>query len=147
MTIHVERFRLELVDQIPDELEEGALYLSMRHATVIHLCACGCGLEVVTALDPTDYKLIFDGESITLRPSIGNWRFECRSHYFITNSRVQWLGEMTDRQISADPTRNRRSKELAFEHQDHDLVTEPVPEEGGGTSGGVFKALRRLFSR
>jgi len=34
---------------------------------------------VVTPLSPTGWSLIFDGETVSLYPSIGNWNFPCRS--------------------------------------------------------------------
>ena len=71
----------EFVMSIPDSLAERTLYVSMEYATVTHKCCCGCGLEVVTPLSPTDWKLTFDGVSVSLDPSIGNWSFPCRSHY------------------------------------------------------------------
>lgn len=107
-------FHVEFAECAPDQLEEGTLYVSMRFATVIHLCACGCGTETVTPLDPTDYKLIYDGETITLCPSIGNWQYRCRSHYFIRRNRVVWAGDMTDEQIAGVRWRSRRAKELAY---------------------------------
>ena len=80
----------EFVEFIPDQLEEGKLYVSIEYATVAHKCCCGCGKEVVTPLSPTDWKLIFDGKFVSLDPSIGNWSFQCKSHYWIRNGRVQW---------------------------------------------------------
>jgi hypothetical protein len=80
----------QFVEFIPHELKEGTLYVCMGLATVVHKCCCGCGNEVVTPLSPSDWKLIFDGETITLHPSIGNWGFKCRSHYWIRDSRVRW---------------------------------------------------------
>ena len=79
----------EFVKSIPNELEEETLYVSMEYATVAHKCFCGCGREVVTPLSSTDWKLTYDGESISLSPSIGNWRFECRSHYWIEKSTIR----------------------------------------------------------
>jgi Family of unknown function (DUF6527) len=35
-----------------------------------NLCCCGCGEKVVTPLRPTDWKLIFDGKTISLDPSL-----------------------------------------------------------------------------
>ena len=107
------RFDHEFVDHVPEKPAEGVLYVSMRYATVIHLCACGCGSEIVTPLDPTDYTLAYDGDTITLRPSVGNWRLPCRSHYFITKSRVHWAGDMTAEQIAAGRARDRYAKQLA----------------------------------
>lgn len=79
----------EFVDKIPDSLEEGKLYVSISYATAVHRCFCGCGNEVVTPFGPTDWKLIYDGETVSLSPSIGNWGFPCMSHYWIRNNGVQ----------------------------------------------------------
>ena len=67
----------EFVEFIPDEIEERTLYVSMKFGTVVHKCCCGCGQEVVTPLGPTDWSLTFDGRTISLDPSIGNWGFAC----------------------------------------------------------------------
>ena len=73
---------------IPDSIEEGVLYISIKYCTAIHKCACGCGNEVVTPISPADWKLTFDGKTISLFPSIGNWNFKCQSHYWIKNSQI-----------------------------------------------------------
>jgi len=65
----------EFVEFIPEELKEGTVYVSIRFATVSHLCVCGCKNKVVTPLRPADWKLIFDGKSVSLHPSVGNWGF------------------------------------------------------------------------
>lgn len=83
-------FEHEFVESFPDKLKERTLYVSMEFATISHRCACGCGREVVTPLSPTDWKLMFDGRTITLHPSIGNWGFECQSHYWIRGNRIEW---------------------------------------------------------
>lgn len=80
----------KFVDKIPDEIEEGTLYISIPYETAIHKCCCGCGNEVVTPLSPKQWSLTFDGESVTLYPSIGNWSLKCRSHYFIRRNAVVW---------------------------------------------------------
>ena len=77
-------------DCIPSELAPGVLYVSMRGRLAMHLCPCGCGETVVTSFAPGHWKLIFDGESVSLSPSIGNYNFNCKSHYFIINNSVRW---------------------------------------------------------
>lgn len=81
---------LNFVELMPKEIEDGVLYISMEYATAIHRCACGCGNKVVTPLSPKDWKLTFNGESISLSPSIGNWNFDCKSHYWIVNNNIKW---------------------------------------------------------
>ena len=60
----------EFVEFIPGELKEGMIYVSIRFGTASHLCVCGCGNKVVTPIRPTDWKLIFDGKTISLDYSI-----------------------------------------------------------------------------
>ena len=83
------RLRHEFVDFIPNQLDDGVLYVSIRFGTVVHRCACGCGEEVVTPLGPAEWKLTYDGRTVSLAPSIGNWSFPCRSHYWIDEGIVR----------------------------------------------------------
>lgn len=76
------------VDEIPQSPDEGILYISIRYKIVVHLCACGCKNKVVTRISPKDWKLTFDGNGITLYPSVGNWNFKCQSHYWVKNNSI-----------------------------------------------------------
>ena len=96
----------EFVEYIPRELKDGVVYVSIPFATVIHKCCCGCGQQVVTPLSPSQWTLIFDGKSISLHPSIGNWNFPCKSHYWIKQNRVSWA---RDGQSSKLPLRSVRT--------------------------------------
>jgi hypothetical protein len=80
----------KFVEFMPEKLGPGVIYVSLRFALVSHQCACGCGEEVVTPLSPKDWQLIFNGETVSLYPSIGNWKFRCRSHYWIDQNRAVW---------------------------------------------------------
>ena len=99
----------EFVEFIPEDLEQGTLYISIRYKTGTHLCCCGCGNIVVTPISPTDWKLTFDGKTVSLHPSIGNWSFPCQSHYWIRNNRVEWAPKWSREQIE----RGRRHDGLA----------------------------------
>lgn len=87
------------VEFIPELIEEGVLYISIEYCTAIHRCVCGCGNEVVTPLSPTDWELTFNGKTISLNPSIGNWNFACKSHYFITKNKVRYAKQWDDKEI------------------------------------------------
>ena len=91
----------EFVEFVPRELRQGVLYVSIPYATVIHMCCCGCGQQVVTPLAPSQWTLSFDGKSISLHPSVGNWNFPCKSHYWIRNNQVLWAKQWTKAQIAA----------------------------------------------
>ena len=75
-------------DYLPEEREDGILYVSDKYQTAIHNCACGCGWKTVTPLK-SDYGWTLEGS--TLRPSIGNFQYPCKSHYYITNGNIDWL--------------------------------------------------------
>ena len=99
------------VEFIPEALENGVLYITMEYRTAVHLCICGCGNKVVTPFSPTDWKLIFNGRSVTLYPSIGNWSFDCQSHYFITNSKIKNVRKWSLWEIEYNREEDVKSKE------------------------------------
>jgi len=104
----------EFVDHIPEVLRDQKLYISITYATAVHRCCCGCGREVVTPLSPTGWRLTFDGQSVSLYPSIGSWSLPCQSHYFITNSRIVWAPQWTKKQIARGRAQEARGKEKYF---------------------------------
>lgn len=87
------------VERIPKDIPEGILFISIEFETAIHKCCCGCGKEVVTPISPTGWKLTFNGESVSLFPSIGNWSFDCKSHYWIKENKVVWAEKWTSYEI------------------------------------------------
>ena len=100
----------KFVEYIPDKLEDRTVYVSMRFATAVHKCCCGCGHEVVTPLSPSGWQLSYDGESISLWPSIGNWNFPCKSHYWIKNDSVKWARKWSTKEIYEDHPMNYKSR-------------------------------------
>jgi hypothetical protein len=143
----------EFVDSIPEQLREGTVYVCVRYATVVHRCCCGCGREVVTPLSPTDWTLLFDGASVSLRPSIGNWNFPCQSHYWIQHDRVRWAGRWSREQIEAGRAADALAKaqhfgEAAATHEPQPPVTPAAPAPGATTDAGKpAKAARRPWWR
>lgn len=88
----ITNYTTEFVEYIPKKLEPGILYISVTYNTIVHTCACGCGTEIVTPLDRKNgWIMTYDGENSSLSPSIGNGRYECRSHYLMKNGFVEWL--------------------------------------------------------
>ncbi|MBI6666608.1 hypothetical protein B1F73_21735 [Pseudomonas syringae] len=100
----------QFVESFPQKLEPGELYLAMDFATAAHLCACGCGNKVITPFSPTDWQMSFDGETVSLKPSIGNWTFKCRSHYWVRSGRIEWAGNMSQEAINAGRKRDAEAK-------------------------------------
>ena len=108
----------KFVTAIPRELEEGVLYLSMEYKTATHLCACGCGSKVVTSITPTGWSICYNGNSVSLNPSIGNWSLPCRSHYWIKNGKVVWAGSFTEEQIDAVKKKDTVDKNRYYKNID-----------------------------
>jgi hypothetical protein len=104
----------EFVDVVPPSREEGKLYISIKYRTAVHNCFCGCGMKVVTPIRPTGWQLTYDGDTVTLSPSIGNWSFECRSHYWIRRSQAIPAGTMSKKDIDAGRRCDRAAKDTYF---------------------------------
>ncbi|MDB5575337.1 MAG: hypothetical protein JWR80_513 [Bradyrhizobium sp.] len=98
------------VEVFPDRLDPGLLYISMEYGSATHACCCGCGEEVVTPFTPTDWRMIYDGETVSLWPSIGNWTLPCRSHYVIERGRVIEATPWTEEEIAYERERDRAAK-------------------------------------
>lgn len=99
------------IEFIPETIEEDKLYISDVYQTAIHKCCCGCGEEVVTPLSPADWQLKKNMNRVSLRPSIGNWNYRCKSHYFITNNRVIWADKFTQKQIASVQAKDNFDKQ------------------------------------
>jgi Family of unknown function (DUF6527) len=134
------RLTHKFVEFIPDQVEDGVLYVSLEYATAVHNCCCGCGNHVVTPLKPVSWQLTFDGESISLYPSIGNWSFPCRSHYWISNSVVEWSYGMTDHEIQAGRQRDQRLRDTHFRRP-----TSPAAPSGDKKRGRLENWWRRFL--
>ncbi len=134
------RFSHQVVEYIPEQLEEGVVYVSRKYGTAVHKCACGCREEVVTPLNPTDWSLRLNKRGVTLHPSIGNWSFACQSHYFIRQGRVLWAGKMSRRQIEWGRALDRASQDQYFKA----LNASKRPRTGFFSS--AWSALRRWCS-
>ncbi len=89
----INEFIPEFVYFIPEQLEEGKLYISETYGVAIHLCACGCGAKTVTPIGKGEWTLTKNGDKVTLRPSIGNFMGEdpYHAHYYVTDNKIEWI--------------------------------------------------------
>jgi len=110
-------FPHKFVDVIPRSLDEQVLYVSIEHAVAVHLCACGCGWKVVTPLAPIHWKLVFDGRSVSLTPSIGNHAFPCKSHYWLEKGKVRWSYEMSDEDVADVREYSKRNQRQFYDQR------------------------------
>lgn len=91
----INELTVKYFDEIPDELENGILYISEKYHVAIHLCACGCKEKTVTPINShNSWQLIKNSDgTVTLDPSIGNFSWERPSyhaHYYIKYNKIQW---------------------------------------------------------
>lgn len=99
------------VEDMPPVLKPNTLYVSEKHELTEHLCACGCHSEVSLPLGPSEWRIERHGELVSLRPSVGNWRLPCRSHYVIYRSTTLWCEPWSEERIVANRERDRKAKE------------------------------------
>jgi hypothetical protein len=117
----LDQIRLLRVQYVPKELEPGVLYVAEKFGAAVHLCACGCGRKVSTPLHPTEWSLEDGSDGPSLSPSIGNWEFPCKSHYWIRAGKIEWSVKWSADQIAA----GRRAEEK----RRRDYFEQPVPVE------------------
>jgi hypothetical protein len=142
--IRYHRLEHRFVGDMPETLEPGVLYVSMRYATAIHLCCCGCGREVVTPFAPAQWHMTFDGESVSLHPSIGNWSLPCRSHYFIRSGLVLEAPPWSEEEVAWGQARDKRSRSAYYAKERTQAV--PPPSTSAAPHDGWLSKIGRFFS-
>ncbi len=137
----------KFVNFIPDTVEDGILYISMEFRTAIHRCVCGCGNEVVTPFSPTDWSLKFDGDTVSLNPSIGNWSFPCQSHYWITNNIIQNAEKWTTEQISQNKDIDSLKKKAYynFEVTNQEIRLDTVSSIPNKSKHSLWTTIKRFL--
>ncbi|WP_037162349.1 DUF6527 family protein [Rhodococcoides fascians] len=123
----------EFVDTFPVPMRPAVLYVSILYRTTGHLCCCGCGEEVIAPLSPAQWKLTYDGETVSLDPSIGNWSLPCQSHYVIRRNQVSERRQFTPQEISANRANDRAlfsGYEDAGSSNDEPLIDYGADESG-----------------
>lgn len=120
----------EFVECIPEALEDRTVYISLKFKTVVHRCPCGCGSEIVTPLSPAEWEFTFNGDTISLHPSVGNWSLPCRSHYWIHRGRVRWARSFTPDEIETVRSRDESDREEWYSSsvEDADAPLDPKLE-------------------
>jgi hypothetical protein len=107
--------RPDFVDIIPSELEPGVLYVSIKYSVTMHLCACGCGERVALPLHPGQWKITYDGDAISLNPSVGNVGTVCNSHYWVRAGRIDWYADISAHRAREGRLHDRRAVSRAEE--------------------------------
>ena len=105
----LKELEMQVVHRVPEALEVGFLYICFDCNVVVHLCACGCGEKVVLPIAPDYWSVRYDGETVSLVPSIGNYQFPCKSHYWIKENKVIWADRQAQN-ITHTKRKQRKSK-------------------------------------
>ena len=139
------KLRHEFVDYIPKKLDDSVLYVSIRFGTVVHRCACGCGEKVVTPLGPGEWKLTYDGRTVSLAPSIGNWSFPCRSHYWIDEGSVRWAHDFSEAEVVLVRQEARARRDGYYQRERAELIGEmPKVDAQRGSKRSIWQIIRAL---
>lgn len=138
------------VDHIPEELVDGHLYISIQFGSILHRCCCGCGIEVVTPLSPTQWRMIYDGQTVSLEPSIGNWNFPCRSHYWVRRNLIEWASAWSQAEVDSAQRSERDELKEYFESRDAtgaasiEISSTPASSSAGWV-GRLTEWVKRIF--
>jgi Family of unknown function (DUF6527) len=136
--------RPEFVEFVPKELEEGVLYISIAYGATVHKCACGCRSKVTLPLNPAKWRLMFDGETVSLWPSVGNWSYPCQSHYWIEQNSIEWASKWSAEKIEENRIRDRAARELYLKSRTEPVAARP---SGDGPRRGLIDRIRGVFRR
>jgi hypothetical protein len=105
-------FRHEFVTSVPVKMDEAVLYVSFQFSTTMHLCPCGCGSEIANKISPSRWQLSYDGETVSLFPSIGNWSLACQSHYWISKNEIHWAEKWSKQKIARGRNNDKKAMEV-----------------------------------
>jgi hypothetical protein len=144
MTIEKKTLQHEFVEFIPDNIEEGVVYVALDHNTAIHRCCCGCRSEIVTPLAPTGWSIAYNGKSVSLYPSIGNWSLPCQSHYWIRNNRIIEAPKWSKERIQKGREREKEDRERYYGGLERGQAG---PEDGDENEGDLDGAFQRQFGK
>lgn len=132
------------VEAVPKDREEGVIYISIAYGTMVHNCACGCGAKVTTPISPARWRFTYDGESVSVWPSIGNWSYPCRSHYWIDRNRIRWASDWSEKRIAAGRAGDRSERKRYAEARAKGKQFVPY-EDKEMPSRSRWESLRRLL--
>lgn len=133
------------VEHLPEQLEDGVLYICESFEMAAHRCCCGCGEDVITPLNRAKWSLRERNGRVSLEPSIGNWKFDCQSHYWITNNKVLPAGQMSKATIRRVIDKDRCDAQLLA--RERSGLTELSQPNRISLISRVCQWVARLFSR
>lgn len=89
--VPLELIKVEFIPEV-DKMEFGKIYYSEEYNISNHLCPCGCGTQTPLPIKEGEWFLVMAADKPSITPSIQH-KFNCRSHYVITNGIANMLNE------------------------------------------------------
>ena len=92
---------------------------------------------------------MFNGKTVSLDPSIGNWSFPCQSHYWIRNNRVKWAPKCSRVQIERGRRYDHHAKESYFEIATSETASGTTADapEAAASKRGLWSAVKSWFAK
>ena len=99
----------------------------------------------MTPLGPAEWKLTYDGRTVSLAPSIGNWSFPCRSHYWINEGNVRWARGFSEAEVAL-VRQEARKRRYGYHHGERAELVEGLPgrDAQGGARRSIWQTIRAL---
>ena len=63
---------------------------------------------------------------MSLSPSVGNWSFACRSHYWIRRDRITWAASFSQEKINAVRATDKKAKRRHYAADQDDAPAAPA---------------------
>ena len=147
--MRAESYTHEFADSLPEAscMDERVLCVCIEYSVAAHLCMCGCGAEVVTPFSPARWTMSFDGRSVSLNPSVGNWGSPCESHYWLKSGDVRWSRHFSKDEVAVVRRKDQADLDAGAASLSGSHV--PTSSDSGETSSLVRRAvllIRRLFA-
>lgn len=140
----VRSIKPDYVPLLPEMFEEGVLYICEEFGLTAHKCCCGCGEDVYLKLGPAKWELTKESNgNVSLDPSVGNWKYACKSHYWIMNNRVIEAGRMSARAIEGVQKQDRRDRDRHIAQ----LNARPGSESSNSLWQRIRMFIVRIFRR
>ena len=86
-----QEIRPRFVESIPPgRPPAGEFLISIKYGMGVLRCPCGCGNTMDVNIEPHRWSIKWDGEHISVCPSISSDWMGCRSHYWVRRNRIVW---------------------------------------------------------
>ena len=99
----------------------------------------------MTPLGPAEWKLTYDGRTVSLAPSIGNWSFPCRSHYWVDEGNVRWARGFSEAEVALVRQEARKRRYGYYQTEGAELTRKLTGRDAQrGLRRAIWKIIRAL---